>query len=165
MSLRAAVIAILLLAAEPPAGAAALERAPALRSGDLRGAIVDLDSLRTRGPVVVTFWATWCKPCRHELPALAAVARAAGDSVALIAVNEDGPRGRAQAVAAWRSLGEPGYAIADDDGSLAERFLVAAFPSTFVVAPDGSVVYAKQGYRAGEEKAVADALRRAAGRR
>ncbi len=165
MSLRAAAIALLLLAAARPAGAAALERAPALRGHDLRGAVVDLDSLRTRGPVVVTFWATWCKPCRHELPALAAVVRAAGDSVALIAVNEDGPRGRAQAVAAWRSFGAPGHAMPDDDGSLAERFLVAAFPSTFVVAPDGSVVYAKQGYRAGEEKAVVEAVIRAAGRR
>lgn len=47
-------------------------------------------------PVVISFWATWCKPCKQELPFLDDYARKySGDGLAVLAINTDGPRTRA----------------------------------------------------------------------
>jgi thiol-disulfide isomerase/thioredoxin len=142
-----AVVALAaVMAAAAPAPAGAIEAnvlapwkggaTPALALSALDGGRVDLKSFRGK-TVVVNFWATWCGPCREEMPSLAALAKAEAGRVVVLAVNvgESAPKVR-QFVAA-QSLALD--VLLDANGAAAARWRVAIYPSSFVVAPDGRI--------------------------
>jgi peroxiredoxin len=133
-----------------------LEQAPPLVAYDIDGVLVDLSKLVAQGPVVLTFWATWCKPCAKELPALATILGRLdeGERATLVSINEDGPRNRAKLRSFWRRYGLHAPIIPDDEGSIAERFHVLAFPTTLVIDNKGRVAATHQGYRPGDEAEV-----------
>ncbi len=92
-------------------------------------------------PVVLTFFASWCSPCRAELPMVARVARqeqAAGDGVVFIGIdgNDDPTSGLAFA----RSSGVSFPMAADADSALAPRFTLEGYPGTVFIDASGNVV-------------------------
>lgn len=91
---------------------------------------------------VLNFWATWCPPCREEMPELDKFA-AANPAVAFYAVNLEEP---APKVADF--LRENGYkmpVLLDTRGSVAQTYRVRAIPTTVVIDRDGVVKYRKTG--------------------
>jgi cytochrome c biogenesis protein CcmG/thiol:disulfide interchange protein DsbE len=101
----------------------------------------DLEGLRGR-VVVVNFWASWCVPCREEMPDLEQASKAyaeAGKPVTVIGVDASDAR-----PAAARFLAETGvtYPTVYDQqglrGGVAASWTVTALPQTWFVAPDGS---------------------------
>jgi peroxiredoxin len=117
--------------------------APALLLPALDGGSVSLESLRGR-VVVVNFWATWCPPCRAELPALADFARAQGAAGAagavLLPVNLTWSETSEENVRAFaRAHGLEGQVLLDRTGSVTKAWDVRAYPSTFVIDAQGRV--------------------------
>jgi cytochrome c biogenesis protein CcmG, thiol:disulfide interchange protein DsbE len=110
--------------------------APALRLPDLAGREVDLASLRGK-VVAVNFWATWCPPCKEELPALAQAWRAGQGCLEILGVTEDSPRD--DVVRDARQHAIPFPVLLDPDGAAARAFHVAGLPSTVLVDPEGRV--------------------------
>lgn len=120
---------------------------PPWRATALDGDLVDSADLAGR-PYVLAIWASWCGPCRAELPEIADVASslaAEGLRVPVVAVSVDDDR--AAAVRAARREGWRGLTVGWTD----ERrgpFGATALPTTWVVAPDGTLVHVQTGYDA-----------------
>jgi peroxiredoxin len=113
--------------------------APHFVAHSLDGQAVSLQEYHGR-PVVLNFWATWCVPCRHEMPALQAVYelyKAAG--LAILAVNQDAA-GQGDVVRAfWTALGLTFLPLLDPEGRVAAPYNVFLLPSTVFVHPTGTI--------------------------
>lgn len=117
----------------PAAPAFALERLDG--EGEL-----ELASLRGKAVVVLNFWASWCGPCREEMPLLEAGWKRWQDrGVVFVGVDVKDFRGDAR-----EFLEEYGVTYAnvyDGKGSTVGRFGVTGFPETYFIDVDGDVVY------------------------
>lgn len=98
------------------------------------GPAVQLSALAGR-PTVINVWATWCGPCRAELPHFQWLHEAAGESVRVLGVlYEDDPDG---GLAFLQRLGVRFPSVLDSDGEL-KASRVVGLPATFFVAADGT---------------------------
>jgi peroxiredoxin len=105
---------------------------------DLTGHPVRLHDLRGR-VVLLNFWATWCAPCREEMPALETLTRELGPrGLAVVGVNFKESRREVEAFMKEYRLTFP--TLLDGDGRVAERYQVFALPVTFLVDRRGRVV-------------------------
>ena len=102
---------------------------------------VDLAALR--GPMVVNVWASWCPPCRAELPALAEVARTAGDRVTFLGV--DVVDDAAAATALMQQLRLPYPSVFDAQGATRGPLRWVGPPVTYFVAADGRIAGVHRG--------------------
>jgi peroxiredoxin len=146
----------------------ALERAPAPlgegspapslalpRLGD--GALVQLGDLRGRA-VLVNFWATWCKPCEDEMPAMERVYRALrADGFELLAVSVD--VGDAEVAAFRDRLGLSFPILRDPDRREATRWQSLRFPESWLVDPDGRIAARFIGPRDWDAREYEDRIR------
>jgi len=87
--------------------------------------------------VVVNFWATWCPPCREELPALQRVAASESDVVVLeVDLMEPGDKARSFLDSLGLDRLQP---VLDSDGATTRRYGVLSLPSTFFVDKAGVI--------------------------
>lgn len=82
--------------------------APAFAVPDIRdpSATIELSSYRGR-PVILNFWASWCVPCRTELPAFRAVQRRLGDDVQFLGMSHQDNRDDGLELLAWAKIDSP----------------------------------------------------------
>ena len=118
-------------------------RTPSLRLPRLDGTTWSLEEQRGHA-VLLNFWATWCEPCREEMPALAGLAaRERSRGLRVVAVDYREPHD-----AVRRFLDATPLAIevaCDRDGAAARAFDVHAFPSTVAIGADGRVRFVVMG--------------------
>ena len=89
---------------------------------------------------VVNFWASWCRPCVEEIPSLNRLKQQMqGKPFRLISVNYAEPAARIRDFMREVEVDFP--VLLDPDGELAGQWKVVAFPSTFVIGPDGRIHY------------------------
>ena len=100
------------------------------------GRAVDLSTID--GPAVVPLWASWCKPCRKELPVYQQLAERAGDQVTVIGIDyQDTQPDLALQLLRRTSARFP--QLADPGGAVADTYRVRGLPSVLWVREDGSV--------------------------
>ncbi len=103
-------------------------------------------------PYVMTFWASWCGPCKKELPALAELYESMkDDGLVVIGVNVDRDRSAADRYLAANPLPFP--VVYDTRNEVMDRFDTRGVPTTFWVQPDGTIRQRSTGYD--EEKGMA----------
>jgi peroxiredoxin len=112
---------------------------PPLELSDMKGARHRLADYRGK-VVLVNFWATWCVPCRDEMPSIERL-RASLDSrrFAVLAVNLAEPESRIQKFLDAVPLGFP--VLLDRDAKIARAWQAKLLPATYIVGPDGSIRY------------------------
>lgn len=100
---------------------------------DLQGRTWTSATLKGR-VVVLNFWATWCAPCKEEMPTLQDL-HDSPQATVVIAVNVKEPKSRVQTFLNQRNLSLP--VVLDERGDLARQWGVRVFPTTVLIAPDG----------------------------
>lgn len=110
---------------------------PALSGTDLQGRTWRLAELRGKA-VLVNFWASWCEPCRAELPSLDALAQFYGpEKLVVLAVNFKESPAAVQRHVQRANIGLP--ILLDTSGQIAREWGTNVFPTTVLVAADGRV--------------------------
>lgn len=141
-----------------PAG----QKTPPLRALDMQGRTWTLDALRGR-VVLLNFWASWCAPCRVEMPTLQTLAGFYGDAVRVLAINVgEGPRAIARFLQS-SALDTGALTVLLDTERDAARAWGAAtvLPTTVLIDPSGRPRHRVQGeldWSGDRAQALVDAL-------
>jgi len=129
---------------------------PELLVRDIAGKEVSLHALLAKGPVLLNFWALWCKPCLKEIPELVKLQETyAARGFSLVLVNGDSPSDVARVAPFARARKMPGPVVTDVDGALRRRFQANAFPTSILLDRSGRTAWSAQGYRPGDEVKLA----------
>ena len=124
---------------------------------DPQGKLVRLADFRGM-PLIVNFWATWCPPCRAEMPSMERawqVLRNEGIELIAINVGED-----ADTVSRFLSEVPVGFPMPlDTDSKVVQSWPVRGLPTTYVVDPAGHLVYRAAGEREWDAPEVMDLVR------
>ncbi|MCX8087342.1 MAG: TlpA family protein disulfide reductase [Rhodocyclaceae bacterium] len=132
-------LALILLACsgEPPARLNSGDAAPAFTARLIDGATLDFPAARAGEPLVLRFWADWCRFCAPEMKMIDAVRARHAGRFAILAVNVGQ---EAATVAAFMArLGVSYPAALDEDARIAKRYGVVALPTTFFIDAQGIV--------------------------
>jgi peroxiredoxin len=122
------------------------KKAGAFSLQGLDGQTVALADYRGKKKVIVSFWASWCGPCRRELPVLADFYKKYhkdGSNFEILAISIDDDRADAEAYASQAKLPFP--VLWDPANKAAEAYSVEAIPSMFVIDSNGTIVYGSTG--------------------
>ncbi|MEE9613704.1 MAG: TlpA disulfide reductase family protein [Thermodesulfobacteriota bacterium] len=119
--------------------------APPFSIRGVDGKKVTLDDFKGK-VVFLNFWATWCPPCKEELPAMEALHKKLADKgLAVVAMNDYEPR---QKVLDF--LAETPYTftvLIDEEGGASERYRALVLPTTFIIDREGKVIGRAYGVR------------------
>jgi thiol-disulfide isomerase/thioredoxin len=116
---------------------------PPLALPDLEGRELRLENFRGR-VVLVNFWATWCEPCREEMPSMNRLrASLAGQPFEVLAVNLGEPETRVRRFMEQVPLDFP--VLLDRENAAARAWRARVLPASYVVGPDGRIRYAAIG--------------------
>jgi peroxiredoxin len=117
--------------------------APALELEDLQGRVHRLSDYRGK-VVLVNFWATWCAPCREEMPSMERLRSSLqGRPFEVLAVNVGEGARVARGFGEKMALGFP--LLIDRDTRTTKAWGARILPASFVVGPDGTIRYASLG--------------------
>ena len=143
-----ALLAVAALAVGGAAAAAELQPwrgapPPAFELEDLQGRAHRLEDYRGK-VVLVNFWATWCEPCRAEMPSMDRLRSSlAGRPFEVLAINLAEPLSRIERFLEKRPLGFP--VLRDRDTAVARAWGARVLPASYLVGPDGRIRYAAYG--------------------
>jgi cytochrome c biogenesis protein CcmG, thiol:disulfide interchange protein DsbE len=119
------------------------DAAPTFEVPQLDGdGVITLTSLRG-SPVVLNFWATWCVPCREEMPDLEAVHADLGDRVRFVGINNRDTRRVARVF--LRETGVTYPSGFDPRGQVAAAYEILGMPTTILIRGDGTIAQKRTG--------------------
>ena len=128
---------------------------PQVELKDLQGKSVNTSKLNNEGkPFIISFFATWCKPCLRELKAINEVYEDWQEetSVKLIAVSIDEGQNTDRVKPLMDALGLEYEVLLDPNGDFKRAMNVNMIPHVFVIDGKGNVAYAHTGYTEGGEQ-------------
>lgn len=153
----AALLAAATAMAAPLGGLRNGEAAPGFALPAEGGRQVSLADFRGK-VVLINFWATWCGPCRKEMPVLEQLNREFGKrGVALVGVNVEPD---SSGVADYLKSTPVSFPILfDTESKVSKLYQVQGMPNTVILDRTGKVRYIHRGYRPGEESEYLDQIR------
>jgi peroxiredoxin len=108
--------------------------------------------------VILNFWATWCPPCREEMPSMQRAHEAVSDDgIALVAINVGEDADTIEQFLASYPVDFP--LPMDLDSKVVQSYPVRGLPTTFVIDPEGRLVYVATGGREWDDPKLLDQVR------
>lgn len=142
----------------PAAGQGEFEPAPRYAHATLEGEPLDLVDLRGQ-VVLLNVWATWCEPCKKELPELGRLHQAhAADGFTVVAVATDAQRNAVKVRRMAADYGLPFPVIHDAKNEVMKAFEVVGFPTTVLIGRDGTLRWRRDGMIMDDDKELAEQL-------
>lgn len=109
-------------------------------------------------PVIINFWTTWCPPCREEIPSMnRAWQQLEQEGIAMLAINVGEDEETVFIFSADYPTDFP--VLMDQTGAVIAEWPVKGLPTTFVVAPDGTIAYRAIGSREWDDRILLDRVR------
>ncbi|MBC9813565.1 TlpA family protein disulfide reductase [Crocinitomicaceae bacterium CZZ-1] len=130
------------------------KKLPGVQLKDMNGKVVNTAELAAKGPVIISFWATWCSPCKRELNTIHEVYPDWQEEfgVTLVAVSIDDEKTK-NSVPVYVNGRAWEYVVLMDPNSDFRRAMgVNNVPHTFLVNKDGTIVYSHNNYAPGDEE-------------
>ena len=131
------------------------KKLPTVKIKDLKGKSIDVSTLSNDGkPIIISFWATWCKPCKLELNTIAEEYDDWVDEsgVMLVAVSIDDARSSGRVEPYINAMGWDYKVLLDPNGDLKRAMNVNNVPHTFLLDGNGNIVWDHNNYAPGDEE-------------
>ena len=126
----------------------------------MNGKTVDISKLGFKGPMVVSFWALWCTPCKKELNTINELYEDWQEEtgVTLVAVSIDDSKTKNNVPMYVNGKGWEYLVLMDSNGDLKRAMGVNNVPHTFLVNAEGEIVYSHNNYAPGDEDVLYDEI-------
>ncbi|PWL32516.1 MAG: alkyl hydroperoxide reductase [Fluviicola sp. XM-24bin1] len=120
---------------------------------DMEGNVVNTADLGLDGPVIISFWATWCSPCKRELNTIHEeyIDWQEETGVTLVAVSVDNEQTKSRVPIYVNGKGWEYLVLMDPNGDFKRAMGVNNVPHTFLLDENGNVVYSHNNYADGDE--------------
>lgn len=129
-----------------------VEQVPSFSLKSMDNETICVDSLRGKY-VVIDFWAIYCSSCVDGLDAMKDIFSEYKDrDLIFLAINEDGPRNKSKVPGFVKGHQWEYTILYDTDQEVKNLFGIQAIPETYIIDPDGNIVYRHRGYKEGDEQ-------------
>lgn len=147
------IILILILGSMAIAQNIETKRVPDFTLTDIAGKNFTLSKNFGKGPIYISFWATWCKPCVEELKIIQKLyAKYKDQGFEVYAINTEGNRASAKIKSFVKSSGITFNVLLDNDGEVFRRtFKGSNMPYTIMTDANGRVIFSAVGFKPGDE--------------
>lgn len=143
------------------------KKLPNITIADLQGKPVNIQEYATKGKTtILSFWATWCAPCKRELDAISELYPTweSEYNAQLVAITIDNARALTQVKPLIQEKGWEFDVLVDSKQELQQALNFQAIPQTFVVDAEGNIVYQHEGYTPGDEYELEKVIKGLAGK-
>ncbi|NBR13751.1 MAG: TlpA family protein disulfide reductase, partial [Crocinitomicaceae bacterium] len=142
------------------------KKIPSVSLKTMDGKTVNTAQLGLNGPVVISFWATWCAPCKKELNAIQEVYEDWQEKtgVTLVAVSIDDEKTKSRVPVDVNGKGWEYLILMDPNGDFKRAMGVNNVPHTFLIDKDGNIVYSHNNYAPGDEDKLYEEIKKLSGK-
>jgi peroxiredoxin len=131
------------------------KKAPNFKLINIEGKYVELNSELGRGPVLLSFWATWCKPCLEEMKEFNKIFETYKDTgFTILSISTDTEKTIAKVKPFIKSKDYKFNVLLDTNSEVARKYYASDMPFTVLINKNGNIVYTHLGYMKGDEKKI-----------
>lgn len=136
-----------------------VRKAPDFKLENIDGKYIELSNEIGSGPILISFWATWCKPCVEELSQYKTIFKEyKSKGLKIFAISTDDEKTSAKVRPFVKSKNYPFAILLDPNSEVARKYYVPSVPYMVILDTLGNIAYTHLGYMKGDEIKVREKL-------